>query len=345
MASVSKTRPILLAAGLIAAIGLVWWLLPAASRESGSLATPSHNETQITEPVRQAGLKQAPAAERRVAKRRSLPPAGSRQLPMGEELLTPPVVAGAAFRAEDYSKTRMQIYYEFQRAVRSWTPEIFNQKTQQRETLTGEQIYEAYVYLRSCLDSLRSVAGYQQRAQAMERHHQRNPDDFPLAEIQQALDRYRSDLVRCEGVGKNQANGLEPLLVDWLSLSAERGYPQAQIAYHQSIRWLLTRQAMTVYRDPRAVRQYRDLAPSYLQAAVRSGHSEAFAEYSLAMQEGILFKQDFELAFAYARAGDLAAHGNNDTATTYLAIMENVLEPSQIAAGRKRGRELCDQWC
>ena len=130
-----------------------------------------------------------------------------------------------------------------------------------------------------------------------------------------------------------------------LSLAAERGYPQAQIAYYQSIRWLLTRQPMTVYRDPLLVHRYRAQAPAHLLAAIRSGHSEAFVEYSLAMQEGILFEKDDEMAYAYARAADLAADGENDMATIYLAILEKALEPGQLAAGRKHGRELYDQWC
>ena len=346
MATLSKKTQLMLAAGITTAV-FIGWLLASDPPQTISPASLSPKESPVAKPSDQLALKQPPVAKpvgkQRVAQRRSLPSAGT-QGP-AEALLPPENTPGAVFRAEDYSKTRMQIYLEFQRAVLTWTPEIFDQKTQRRGSLTGEEIYQAYVYLRSCLDSLRSVDSFRQRVQALEEHQQRHPVDFPLDELEQVLEGYRTDLARCEGVGIGLNGSFELLLVDWLSLAAERGYPQAQIAYHQSIRWLLTRQRMSVYRDPQAVRRYRERAPVYLQAAVRSGHSEAFVEYSLAMQEGILFAQDDELAFAYARAADLAAHGANDMATTYMAIIEKILSPGKIAAARTRGRELCDLWC
>ena len=345
MANESKLPAISLTTVTVAVGALAWWLLPTTSNNHQSSAPPSAAEMVVTTPLLETSPTPVPKAGRGVAKRRAMPPVGTPQSLIPENPGVPLGAAGASFRAEDYSKSRMQIYFEFQRAVRTWTPEIFDQKSQLRETLTGEQLYEVYVYLRSCLDSLRSVDGFQKRARAMEQHQRRNPENFPLEQLQNSLERYRTDLARCEGIGEDLAGGLEPVLVDWLTLAAERGYPQAQLAYHQSIRWLLTRQQMTVYRDPLAVHQYRERAPLYLRAAIRSGHSEAFVEYSLAMQEGILFEQDDELAFAYARAADLAAHGNNDMARVYLAILENVLQPGQIASARKRGRELCDQWC
>jgi hypothetical protein len=323
-------------------VGAALWLIFAAQQDSPSPAGMS--KPGLSRPIQET--RDLPPPTNQPIKARRLVRSAAPQSMTGEQSQPDhAALVGATFRPEDYAKSRMQIFFEFQRAVRSWTPGILAQKTLQRDALTGEQTYEVYVYLRSCMDSLRSAQALERQADSMLEYHERNPDEFTVEDLENTLQRLRLDLARCEGVGAELEHELELLLADWLTLAAERGYPQAQLAYHQSIRWLLSRQAMTVYREPQRVREYRARAHGYLLAALRSGHSEAFVEYSLALQEGILLEQDNELAFAYARAADLAAHGANEMAKTYMALLEDALEPAQIAAARKKGRALCESSC
>lgn len=253
------------------------------------------------------------------------------------------------YLSEEYEQGKIDIFYRFQNSTRDWTVETFAAKVAQVDELSGRDAYEVYAYLRACHRQPRNAQQVERRlAQIREnnsgegggrrRGRQMNEED-----IARYADGLRNELVRCEALPPDDE--LLPMMMGWLTLAAERGFPQAQIAYHKSIRWLLALEPWGVYRYPQQVHDYRRLAPLFLEAALRSGHADVFNEYSIALRERVIFEEDPQAAFAYAHAATLASVDTHEEAESAMRTLAAVLTPAQQRKAREMGRELCNQWC
>lgn len=250
---------------------------------------------------------------------------------------------------EEYEQGKIDIFYRFQRSTRDWTVETFAGKVAQVDELSGRDAYEVYAYLRACHRQPRNAQQMEQRlAQVREnnsgdgsgRRRGRRMSEDDMARYADGL---RNGLVRCEALPPDEE--LLPMMMGWLTLAAERGFPQAQIAYHKSIRWLLALEPWGVYRYPQQVHDYRRLAPLFLEAALRSGHADVFNEYSIALRERVIFEEDPQAAFAYAHAATLASVDPHEEAESAMRALAAVLTPEQQRKAREMGRELCNEWC
>ncbi len=248
----------------------------------------------------------------------------------------------SSYTEDEYSLTKIQVYRKFQAASEQWTVETYDAKAARADELSGREIYELYTYLRACHQQPRSVETLDRQVQRI-RGSERLSRRVAPEDIEAMVDGYQRRLIRCESLPEDRA--LEPLMLDWLTLSASRGFPQAQIAYHRSARWLLTHDRWGVYRYPERVRQYQRLAPAFLEAALESGHHDALYEYSLALRENVIFDEDPVASYAYAVAADMASSSGNREAREIMALLETVLEPDDIRDARLNGRELCATHC
>ncbi|MEM9531591.1 MAG: hypothetical protein AAGA23_11785 [Pseudomonadota bacterium] len=246
------------------------------------------------------------------------------------------------FTDEEYDQTKVEIFREFQAVSRNWTIETYTKKAARRDELSGREIYELYTYLRTCHQQPRSVAELERREERI-RNSRRMARRLSAEEIDNIVEGYRGQLVRCESLPPDES--LIPLMLDWLTLAAMCGFPQAQVAYHRSARWLLTQDRWGVYRHPDRVREYRRLAPAFLEAALKSGHHDSLYEYSIALRENIIFDEDPVAAYAYAWAANLARSGGNQEAREVMALLETVLAAEDVADARVEGRELCQTYC
>ncbi|MEM6937787.1 MAG: hypothetical protein AAF552_15115 [Pseudomonadota bacterium] len=314
----------------------------------------------LTEPEPQVALQDDPAvatgqpeaarpgtnSETRVPKLRPRRPAVGLQADAATPTNETPVSAdfwpGSAFTEEEFDLTKIQIYRQFQRRSEDWTVETYQAKAARADELSGREIYELYTYLRACHRQPRSVDSLDQRVERIRGSERMNRRMSP-EEIEGIVDNYRRRLIRCETLPDDQA--LLPLMLDWLTLAANRGFPQAQIAYHRSARWLLSQDRWGVYRYPERVREYQQLAPAFLEAALKSGHHDALYEYSLALRENIIFDEDPVASYAYAAAADMAATGGNSEAQEIMALLDTVLNPDQLREARESGRDLCQTYC
>ncbi len=249
---------------------------------------------------------------------------------------------GSAFTEEEFDLTKIQIYRQFQSRSEDWTVETYQAKAARVDELSGREIYELYTYLRACHRQPRSVEALDRRVERI-RGSERMNRRMSAEEIEGIVDNYRQRLIRCETLPDDET--LLPLMLDWLTLAANRGFPQAQIAYHRSARWLLSQDRWGVYRYPERVREYQQLAPAFLEAALKSGHHDALYEYSLALRENIIFDEDPVASYAYAVAADMAATGGNTEAQEIMALLDTVLEPAQLREARQSGRDLCQTYC
>lgn len=246
------------------------------------------------------------------------------------------------FDGEAYAQGRMQIFGRFWRdAENTWDAARFRLAEVDQETLNGRQAYQAYVYLRTCLDAPRSPADateYLDRVERAAEHNRRlqNPD-----QLERILERVDAALLRCEGL----EGDLEDDAMTWLLRAAERGYPLAQIAYHRSYRWLASRKPYLIFGDAGSVYAYRQLAPKFLAAALGSGHAEAFAEMAQALEEGIVFDRDPQAAYAYALAAELAGGQELEVGRRLAKALVETLSPSERRDAKRKARELCDTYC
>lgn len=250
----------------------------------------------------------------------------------------PPPWPESVLRADEYQLSKMDIFFASQAQSQDWTIEDYARKAARREQLSGREAYEVYTYLRACMNQPRSVEAMQRRRERFE-----SSDRIPADQLEAVTANLRKSFVRCENLPNDR--DLAPLMLDWLTLAANRGFPQAQLAYHQSARWLLTLDPWTAYRQPERVHEYRRLAPAFMETAVSAGHPDAFVEYSLALQQRIIFEEDLTAAYGYAVAADLALAGGHPEARNYMEVLEIVLSPDQIREAREMGRRLCRSFC
>jgi hypothetical protein len=204
--------------------------------------------------------------------------------------------------------------------------------------------YQVYVYLRTCLDTPGTAEQLEQRIQGMRWQRENHPDSLSEEELTRRVDNLHAGALRCEGL-EVLPLPLESALIDWLTRAADLGYGQAQLAYHQSIRWLLGRKQQLIYRQPERVHEYRLKARAHLEQVLSTGHTEAFIENAQALVEGIIVDRDPVLAYGHAHAADLASHGQNRQARNFLAVLEPELDPGQMREGRELGRLLCQAHC
>ncbi|MDX1569520.1 MAG: hypothetical protein R3200_03480 [Xanthomonadales bacterium] len=246
------------------------------------------------------------------------------------------------FRADAYRMGRMQIFGEFWRTAESeWDSERYQLAEADEALLDGRESYQVYVYLRTCLEAPRSAFEadrYLARVQAAAEHNRRLQNPRRLERI---LSRVDAALARCEGL----EGDLEPAAMAWLTRAAQRGYPLAQIAYYRSYRWLASRKPYLIFSDVQRIYAYRSLAPLFLDAAIGSGHAEAFVEMARALHEGIIFDRNSQAAYAYALAAEEAGSPELSVAADLLGELEPELSPVQSREARKKARELCDAYC
>ena len=286
-----------------------------------------------------SAYRQEPAVARAIRKRpTAATPQGIQPEFLEPDETLPQMWPGSELKAEEYKMSKMDIFFNLQTQTRDWTIENYTQLGARREHLSGRDAYQLYTYLRSCMNRPRSVESLKDRTDRI-----RGSERMSAAEIDALAGRMSETFVRCEHLPSDQDLG--PLMLDWLTLAANRGFPQAQLAYHLSARWLLQLDPWNAYRYPDRVHEYRRLAPLFLEAAVNAGHSDAFVEYSLALQQRIIFEEDLLAAYAYAVAADLAFHGGNQEARNYMEVLEIVLSPDEIREARRMGRRLCQSFC
>ncbi|MEM9321301.1 MAG: hypothetical protein AAGA41_00600 [Pseudomonadota bacterium] len=245
------------------------------------------------------------------------------------------------FEPDAYEMPRMAIFGRFWRAAEEgWDSRRFENAVTEKAYLDGRQSYQAYVYLRTCLDAPRTEGQYGDFLERLEGAATGDLDERQLRRLTRVLDRAEAGLVRCEGL----PGDLEPLALEWLTRAAERGYPLAQIAYYQSFRWLSGRKPYLLFGERDGLWRYRQLAPAFLEAALGSGHPEAFVEMGRALADGVVFDENPAEAYAYALAAELA--GERATIGRELrAELAVQLGSEQQGEARDRARELCDRYC
>ncbi len=330
---------IVLSLGVLA--GVAWWWRQAPLETPAPVAAGD-----VSEPVTSPRTPKQPPEPRR--RRMAVIPADSpldaadkaaEAMPAAD---IPPPWPDSEFTQEEYETTKIPIFRAVQALSRDWTVETYARYDRDRETVSGRDAYTVYAYLRSCVDQPRDAQSLAAREESMgsdERlARRRGPEG-----VERAIAQIRRGLVRCEGLPDDDA--LVPLMVDWLTQAALRGFPQAQHAYHHSVPWLLNRKLWGPYKYPERVHEYRRLAPMMLEAALQSGHADSFAEYSAALREGIIFDEDVQAAYAYAYAASLASNGTHRESEGNMAFLQHELTPEQVRDAREMGRELCATLC
>lgn len=329
---------LILVPGLLAGL---WWLVGLES-----------NPPVAPEPIAEAAPAPPPPAAAKAESspaRATLPKADVGQPVSPQAQQTPELTAQSQgpvshFQDAEYSQSRMEIYVEFYDRARTWSLDDYRRQRVRREALDGREAYQAYVFLRTCLETPRTRQALDRRLQAIEQDRQGNPENWNPEQYRTMVQRWEEGLARCEGLDDLE-QPLEAVLVDWLTHAADQGYGQAQLAYYQSARWLLGRQQPLIYRQPERLHEYRHKARAYLERALSTGHPEAFAEWAMAYIEGVIVPHDPLQAYAHAHAADLASHGQNTAARGFAAIAEAELEPDGMRQAREIGRSLCDRYC
>lgn len=330
----------LVAAGLITGLWLTEPERPAPRNDGVPIDDPTALSQSLTGVSPRGATPRLPVVKPVTSGATAINP--SPKEPAAGELSTSTVWPDSAYTPDEYSLTKIQVYRNFQAASEQWTVETYDAKAAKADELSGREIYEMYTYLRACHRQPRTVEALDLRVKRIRGSERMNRRMAP-EEIEAMVDNYQRRLIRCESLPDDRV--LEPLMLDWLTLAASRGFPQAQIAYHRSARWLLTHDRWGVYRYPERVREYQRLAPAFLEAALESGHHDALYEYSLALRENIIFDSDPVAAYAYAVAADMASSLGNQEAQEIMALLETVLEPDDIRDARLNGRELCATHC
>ena len=322
--------------------GVAWWLQqppgetppPVSTQDAPAALTRNPTPDQPPQPRRKPSRVTAAGA-----------PAEASAAGPATPLLpadVPPPWPESEFTPEEYEPTKIPIFRAVQARSRDWTVETYARYDRDRDNTSGRDSYTVYAYLRSCVNQPRDAQSLTAREESINNNNrllQRQGQEG----IDRAVAQVRSGLVRCEGLPDDEA--LVPLMLEWLTQAALRGFPQAQHAYHHSVPWLLNRSIWGPYRHPERVHEYRRLAPLMLEAALQSGHADSFAEYSAALREGIIFDEDDQAAYAYAHAASLASHGTHREAEGIMAFLQYELTPEQLRDAREMGRALCANLC
>lgn len=327
--------PVICLAGL-------WWYGEA---DQGPGAGPNRNQAADIAPVEAVDNEQVVVDEPSIQKSRS---AGDRRADVGrpQAIGQPgraPALMSERFPADAYSQQRMEIFGEFwRRAETEWTADNYRAALQRKDALSGEEAYQVYVYIRTCLDAPRTESqamSYFERAEAA---LARNPRMADSSRFSRWLDGIENGLARCIGLEDME---LEVTALEWLTRAASRGYPLAQIAFYRSYRWLMARRPGLITRDAGRIDYYRAMAPKFLSAALDSGHGEALAEMGQALHDGIVYDRDPEGAYAYALAALDAGIDDLEVAVGLTRILEGELTPSMRMDARRRADELCATHC
>ncbi len=345
----SKTRYQLLGMGLfgVLLVGLAWFSQPPADAPAQS-TTGTDTEPTGSAPNAATDTEQSsdfPGTAETTERRRSVPNL-ARGVEPGANVAPIVFREDHGYEPDEFSQHRMQVFQAFQRNVAGWTPTDFDDKAANKAALTGREAYEVYVYLRSCLGQPESLEDVEQQIDAIERRLQRiQPGDSNRLEdaLLSRIDRLDQGLQRCEGVGTD-GTGVA-LMHDWLSLAADLGFAQAQIAYHMSARWILSMQPNDLFRHPDLVMRYRDRATQYLTSALRSGHPDAILAMAHAIDDDIVFERDPADVYAWAYAAQLAEAGIDGESQRYIERATRELDDREIREARERGRALCDRYC
>jgi len=242
----------------------------------------------------------------------------------------------SSFSAEELSLDTVAIFADIQASVKDWTPEVYFDRFRKRTVMSGRDAYAVYTYLRSCTKQPRSVEQYA----TLEAEFASLQGTSDLAAI---MEHYQTGLSRCEGLGEQRE--LILAMIDWLTMAAERGFPQAQISYYRSFRWLLSNDPWLPYLAPEHVHAYRQRAKRFLLSAMESGHPEALSVFALAHVERIIVEENVVTAFAYALAAEQASQGSNYRAKLLLASIEPALSQQQIDEARHLAEQICEDYC
>ncbi len=312
-------------------IGFAWFGRPQPEPEAGQ-ASPMPSLNPLTERESPAPLAESTG---------EMPGTFDRTVNLETEGARPALREDHGYQPDEFARDRMQIFESFQQSVSRWTPQDFEQKSAERNQLSGREAYEVYVFLRSCLGQPESLEQVNRRIDRLAEIAERRPNraDGILGQI----DSLQAGLERCEGIGSD-GTGV-PLMHDWLALSADLGFAQAQLAYHLSARWILSMQSDELFRQPQLVVDYRDRAAGYLRAAMLSGHPDALLEMARAIDDDIVFQRDPQAAFAYAYAAEQGGGGMEAETELFMKELEPELTAQQLREARERGRALCDRYC
>ncbi|MEM9303011.1 MAG: hypothetical protein AAGE01_12915 [Pseudomonadota bacterium] len=226
----------------------------------------------------------------------------------------------STYTPEQMEQSLLQVFGDVLARSAAWSAADYQDRSARRASLSGEEAYETYGYLRRCLGLDYPASG------------------LPIINVPR-------DFVQanCEGTPSGEALILETL--DWLTLAASRGFTQAEISYYRSARRLLALDPWTPYRHPDRVRAFRSQSANFLSRAVMSGHHEALAEYALALVERISFAEDVPMAYAYARVAQTVSNGRNPGANQLLAQMDAALNAEQLDVARDLADSLCESFC
>ena len=296
----------------------------------------SQSPRPTSDPQQNSGSQRAEASSIRLQVKKSPVRSTASSPSTGTSNLQDPPWPKSTFTDAELDQNLVAVLRTIQASVLAWTPEVYFDQQRKRRLMSGRDAYTVYAYLRGCMDHPRTIEQFASLENDM-------AERVDAEELEPVLSHWKKGFLRCEGIGDQRQ--LILAMVDWLTLAAERGFPQAQIAYYRSLRWLLSMDPWLPYLSADSIRAYRGRANRFLAAAVESGHNEAFAEMALAHVEHIIMDEDLTTAYGYALAAIESSHGSNTRARGLLASIEPALNSAQIKAAGRLTRQICEAHC
>ena len=141
-------------------------------------------------------------------------------------------------------------------------------------------------------------------------------------------------LEKCAGLTQEDLDSS----VKWLQTAADAGSAEAMLAYPLYATLDLT--VTEALKDPQALQDYKDRSKRYLETAAAAGLPGAMYTLSTAYARGSIVPQDWQLAYAYAYASQLATHGSVDETEFPFTQYSSSLTAEQIESARLLGSRI-----
>jgi len=243
---------------------------------------------------------------------------------------------------------RMSAWMEdYQESIRDSTREDFEQKQEEAKALDGEAAYWLYEFYSFCDRQPRSEWQLDNALSRVESRIERSErwrgNEWRLDRAQETLDEYEQGYQLCSFLGPDF--DIKAAALAWLETAADLGHMGAMRLYHSQARRLLTEDDSTLgFQQPDLIHMFKSNARKYASQLLATGHPQGYLLMARMYYVGDVFKQDFNLAYAWAYAGLLAGTmAEQYDAQMWLRVIAQNLPPTNIRAAEKMARELLEQ--
>ena len=212
--------------------------------------------------------------------------------------------------------------------------------------LNAEMAYRLYMYYGNC--SVLSSRGDhidQQINKIASRAE--NAGGRSLERLEGRLDRIIDYYQLCEPIPPDVDTQMEAVI--WMSEAVRLGHEIAEVQFYQKAMGFILRPDPTTNSPPLALQHpglvddFKTTARLGLARALERGHPEAYLARSQAVLEGLIYKKDPVLAYAYARVAEQEAAKNLlllDDLDHWKQQAARYLDQQQIAEAEQLAREL-----